>query len=645
MKIGNMKDKKDIEKFGVNKELLNGNYLFHYMILTNNIEGLRATWHPIYNYNDEGYNGLMLAAKEHKYDILNYFLKKYKKQAYMKNNLNSNFLHVLDPQSSHYIDFLKNDLHWDDLYDIRNSNDISPLDNLFTFGTFENIIYVIKNIKLNYHNYRLKPAFFNIFYNNHISAKELYTIIKTLYKEDKNTIDMPDNMGYTVIYGAIIKNNMDVIRFIVNIKGKKLDTYSPVSGNHIFMVAYKISLNIGDYTIPRYIYDNTMMNHDFNETDSNGDTIGHFILKSRMKTRKGDYKLEKDILKRFTLWTKLNKDKITPFDMIVNLDYKKYHKFLKYRPEKITYKLDKNWQYYVDHLPINTDDDNINILDAPFAHTNMFQATFLDMAIFSMYIKEKYKDDIYLPLYNGKIEPEWDDDIELPSNLLYHYNNFPWFILWNDKDHYWVHPHLNKVIAKNKSKYKCSFAILSIKLPEGGLHAGLVFYDFTRNTIERFDPYGNTTILDGDMDKNLGKILTKGLDMNYCSPRCYFPVSGFQTLSDETNEYNQKPGDFGGYCLAWSIWYCEHKLNNIKVNPKDLVRKTLNRFMQMKITPMEYIRNYANHINKYRLDYMMKNGIPANLVSNEYLNDSYIKQLFKSIVQFHQGYKFEQSYA
>ena len=53
--------------------------------------------------------------------------------------------------------------------------------------------------------------------------------------------------------------------------------------------------------------------------------------------------------------------------------------------------------------------------------------------------------------------------------------------------------------------------------------------------------------------------------MKYCSPECYFPVSGFQTLSDENNIMNQKMGDFGGYCLAWCIWYVEHKLN-VKIN-------------------------------------------------------------------------------
>ena len=637
MEIGNMKDKKTIEKFGVNKQLLNGNYLFHYMILTNNINGLMSTWHPIYNTNNDGYDGIMLAAKEHKYDILNYFLKKYKKQAYKKNTFNSNWLHIFDPNNPKYVDILKNNLHWDNLFTMRNNNEISPLDNLFTFGIFENILYVIQNIKINYNDYKSKPAFFNIFYNNHIESHQFVIIIKELYKKNKTIIDMVDNMGYTVIFGALVNNNIDLVHFIVNIKGTDLDTYSPISGNHIFIIAYKTSIGTNDYTVPQYIYKHVMKHHDFNETDSNGDTIGHFILKTRMNTKKGNFKLEKHILKRFTHWTKINKYKVSPFDLIVNLSFSKYHKFLKSRPSTFPYKLEKHWQKYVMSLPIHTEQNNINIIDAPFAHTNLFQATFLDMAIFSMYLKDKYNDDIYLPIYNGKIKLEWEDDIELPTNLLYNYNNFPWFIVWNNATHYWVHPHLNKIILNNKSKYKCAFVVLSITLPEGGLHAGLVFYDFTRNMIERFDPYGNTTILDGEMDKILGRILTKGLNMSYCSPSCDFPVSGFQTLSDETNEYNQKPGDFGGYCLAWSIWYCEHKLNNIQIDSKDLVRKTINRFMQMQTTPMEYIRNYANHINKYRIDYMIKQGIPLNIVSNEHLNYKYINQLFKSIIKYHKG--------
>ena len=67
-------------------------------------------------------------------------------------------------------------------------------------------------------------------------------------------------------------------------------------------------------------------------------------------------------------------------------------------------------------------------------------------------------------------------------------------------------------------------------------------------------------------------------------------VAGFQTISNEENMYNQKMGDFGGYCLAWCLWYIELRLKNLKANPKVLVRKTLNKLMDIKLKPDEYIR-------------------------------------------------------
>ena len=45
-----------------------------------------------------------------------------------------------------------------------------------------------------------------------------------------------------------------------------------------------------------------------------------------------------------------------------------------------------------------------------------------------------------------------------------------------------------------------------MRLPNGGLSA-LVIYDFKRNIIERFDPYGNTTILDKDIDIVLKRVI------------------------------------------------------------------------------------------------------------------------------------------
>jgi len=280
----------------------------------------------------------------------------------------------------------------------------------------------------------------------------------------------------------------------------------------------------------------------------------------------------------------------------------------------------------------------------------MFQARFTDIGIFSIYLKEKYKDLLFMPIYKGKdVVPDWNDDMLLPDNMLYYNNNFPWIIIWNDEKNYWIHPHLNELINKNKnrtkgdalhskeqlgsgSKYNAAFSFISMRLPDGGLHAALMFYDFTRNQIQRFDPYGNTSVIDGQMDEIFKEKLAKPTGMDYCGPDCYFPVSGFQTLSDENNSMNQKMGDFGGYCLAWSIWYIEHKMINLKVEPKDLIRKTINKFMKMNVKPMEYIRNYANFISKFRIEYLKKIGVPENVASNENLNNMYTSIINKSII-------------
>ncbi len=61
-----------------------------------------------------------------------------------------------------------------------------------------------------------------------------------------------------------------------------------------------------------------------------------------------------------------------------------------------------------------------------------------------------------------------------------------------------------KYLNKNKKSgthYDAATVFLSLRLPDGALHASLIFYDFTRNQIQRFDPYGDTTILDGQMDE------------------------------------------------------------------------------------------------------------------------------------------------
>ncbi len=656
MKIGNIKTKAGLKKYKLNKPLMNGNYLFHYLILTDNLKGLQIYNHPIKKFNNDGLNGLMLAAREKKYKILDYLLKKYKNQANKKNRKGLSFLHLLSPNDKELIELIENndEIDWSSLYQSYSTSHISPLDLLFLQGKYNVINTIINKFNFNYKSYLNQPYHFNLIINPKLKDTHIEKILDNLEQKDPNILKYEDDIGYDVSYPIVLQDDFNLVKYIVNKRGTELDKYSPISAIHIFTLAYKDALNTGDYKKAKYILDNVMQNHNFEETDMHGNNIAHFILKIRLQ-KKGNYEIEKEILSKYKNWGRINMDKKTPFDYIVNLDYKKYHQFVTNRPRNINNNvLDKQWLKYAEGLPIDEiNDNNVSLINSPYAHSNMFQARFTDIGIFSIYLKEKYKYNsdnkttgktggktggLYMPIYKGTdVIPDWNDDMILPDNMLYYNNNFPWIIIWNDEKNYWIHPHLNELINKNKksnSQYGASFVFISMRLPDGGLHAELLFYDFTRNQIQRFDPYGDTTELDGQMDEIFKEKLAKPTGMSYCGPDCYFPVSGFQTLSDENNSMNQKMGDFGGYCLAWSIWYVEHKMLNLKVEPKDLIRKTINKFMKMHVKPMEYIRNYANFISKFRLEYLKKIGVPENMASNENLNNMYTNIINKSIIDY-----------
>ena len=53
--------------------------------------------------------------------------------------------------------------------------------------------------------------------------------------------------------------------------------------------------------------------------------------------------------------------------------------------------------------------------------------------------------------------------------------------------------------------------------------------------IERFDPYGNTSLIDQGVDETLEEELTWNTGFYYLNVKKYLPVAGFQNLSDENN--------------------------------------------------------------------------------------------------------------
>lgn len=616
VKIGSITNLNDLKEYPLDKPYFYNNYLFHYLIITNNINALKMHDFPIYKFDEDNYNGFMLAAKYNNYEILEYLIEKYDKYIENLNKYNESFLHFLDPLLDDYYNFvIKHKDNIKKLFTNYNKEGISPLDILFIRGKMDVIIRIINEIEIDFGDYEKSPHYFNLLLNENLKSKDIIIIFQQLYKIDKHIFSYVDNEGNNILFPIVIKDNLKLLQYINRLNKDneviEFDYYTPINTFHIFTVSYNKGLITGNYEIARYIIDEIINNHDFNETDKDGNNFAHFILKKRLAHDDGDSYIEDKILSNYKYWDRVNVDNMSPLDYLKKIKNKE---FKKYKPKR----LKKN------------NDNDIKMIKTKYSHGNIFKAHFSDIIIFMEHLDSKY-DNLYIPKYNGKYNNKIDDDIILPDNSLSEYNNYPWFIIWNDSDNYFIHPQLNNLINKNKKKYDFAALVVSLRLPNGGLHATSIIYDFKRKMIERYDPYGNTKILDRDMDKVFKKELTRNVNLNYCDTSCYFPVAGFQTLSDENNIYNQKMGDFGGYCLAWTLWYIEHRINNKEVEPKKLVRKTINKILKMKMKPIEYIRNYANYINKYRVAFLKEINIPDNIISNEILPDNYYKSLIDHI--------------
>jgi len=85
-KIIHIKNKADLKGYNIDRPIHNNNYLFHYLIQLNNLNGLKLERFPIYETNNDNLNGFHLAAKEGFIDILSYLIKNYEEYIYNRNN-------------------------------------------------------------------------------------------------------------------------------------------------------------------------------------------------------------------------------------------------------------------------------------------------------------------------------------------------------------------------------------------------------------------------------------------------------------------------------------------------------------------------------------------------------------------------------
>ena len=510
-------------------------------------------------------------------------------------------------------------------------------------------IFKLLNLKLDW-DLLLNHKIYDLLYN--LTFDELILLFKTYkptdinlhmiisnpnLKEDEriklldlfpNELNIRDEEDQTIIFPALHTKKLKLVKYIIS---KDVDinyytffnTFNPLKTAHFinFIPAYEL--------IWKHIKDK------FNYTLTNRklQNIAHYLLSNFNDITN---KTTIDILQNCpsSVWNQISVDKITPFELLIEYNFEKYSFLLKnkqininnIKKENITKDTIPNtqkWLAFLKTLPPYIETTNVTLLDNyKYAHYNLFQAYFTDITFYTLYLKEKYK-NLYFPNFiDFQINiVNTEDIIKLiwPDSLLQSNPIFPWFICYQSEDDYWIHSNLNNLInaQRLKKKYDFAFCYLSLRSLENNmLHANIIIYDFNNLIISRFDPYGDTTSYDKNLDDILEEELTWNTGFTYYNPSKYMPVAGFQSVSDEVNPLIQKTGDFGGYCLAWCIWFLEHRIINKHISLNELVDKLLKKIANGDNTFMEYIRNYANKINETRVKYLTHAGIDPKTISN-----------------------------
>jgi len=669
--------KKFTKKHNINEPLFLGNYLFHYLIMYGNLNALKFANHPIYHENHEGLAGVHLAAKignETKdFKILDYIIQNFKDYIYNNDHWGNNFLFWIDEPSDNLLKIIKKNpnIEWLRLFSHVSSDRKLYIDKIFAEGSpnfinhvFEN--YILPEIKKSkesndFYEFNKYNTFMTYLFPN-VKVKNS-DIIKIYDQFDNDIFDNIHFKGNSLLNFTIKFRNLDLLKYFVEKKKMVLDMGDHINTMHPFINAYRMAKEEGHgselMNVVKYIWNMIKKDVKWHETDFNGENIAFRLLDIKAEfneTEKSLTKLEYDVLNRNTEWNKLNVEKYTILSMLINFNFKKYHKIIK--GKEIDFKLkNANGQTIIEEAESSgepgwyeyfmkkksgkkiSDKDDVKLKNYKYSDHNVFQSDFAPVSLGFIYLDEKIK-NLYLPKNiksSNHILSFSTMFTGVFGDLIEQYNNFPFFILYKDEKNYFIHPMLN-ILMKNASqdkKYDFGVVFVSLDLTqqeENLLHANMLIYNFLNKTIEYFEPYGNHKT-----DSTLHKILKEELCWNtgfkYLAPEDYLPVASFQYLAFENNEYELKPGDFGGFCMAWCFWYLEHRILNPVIDPKRLVQKLIDKILKGKYNLVEYIRNYANTFYRNQIEIMRKLGVPREKITNLKKKSYTIEKIFNYIVK------------
>lgn len=624
--ISNIKNKKQLNKYSLDKPLFLNNYLFHYLIILNNFTALKLHRFPIYKENEDRLSGFHLAAKTmndtNSLDMLKYLIKEYPEYAGNINNNYECFLHYLPINDKikelvEYSNKIKSNIDWPRLFNLLDKRRESLVSLILRNGSNKLILWMVSNIDIYWKKIN-KNSIFQAVFNDNLKDNDIIEIFEKIDKKCKGVLHITNDYGENLVAPTIYKMRYDLIKYLHR-KNLKFDYYSYIHDRASHVLIYSIRIesdNNKNFKISKYIWKIIKDKHDFSETDYYKNNLVGEIFNNIFLNNFKYNKFFDEIILKCDVWNRKNVSCETNTDLIMKLDYKTFHKLIPKNAVVDYTSVPKEWTEFIKKFKKEESQTDVKLDNYKFSDNNKFNSTADDICLFLYILEQKHK-NLYVPKYlkDFRLDGYWDFGMTIDPDFI----NYPFIIFYDDNNNYQIHPYLNMLMEKERKRKKYDFGVVFVSYrfeKASSLHAQLLIYDFSKNTIEHFNPYGNTQIINSCVDETFQKELTFNTGFDYIPLSKYLPVSGFQFISDETNKMNVKPGDIGGFCLAWCFWYLEHRILNKDVDQKILVRKLLDKLLKKYNSYSIYIRNYANHINEDRLKLLEKIGIDKQRLTN-----------------------------
>jgi hypothetical protein len=281
----------------------------------------------------------------------------------------------------------------------------------------------------------------------------------------------------------------------------------------------------------------------------------------------------------------------------------------------------------------------------------IFNTDVLHNMLYFIYLLEKYKDILQIPLHCdkldlGKINMDTKNDIKqnlinIVSVVNYSFcDMLPSLILWYNTEINFIHPKLSSCIKKLFKNDKCRYIVIKVSIIKSTvmLHANVILIDKDDLSYRRFEPYGRSVVPDIDeLDHKILSMIHKSANkkIKCYRPQDYLELARFQSVSNDTHLDNRIAGDPPGFCLAWCLWYIEIKVKNPNLSEKDLINKASHKIFAEycdSYSPYnDFIRDYAGMIDKEKNSLLKKFGILSMEYYKKAFTDEQIKLISKGI--------------